>query len=145
MLPNGTLTSTTHSSSFTNVTEMESFNDSHDFSIYSFKSDRDMDLIPSNLMFLSDFEDVQSIWPLKGLILFRRMNTLDILLKCVKWKGHIDKSESLGSMRDICFSSIHPPTMEPNKWIQPTSHLTSVRHGTYLRGGTEVQFYKFDM
>ncbi|GFV53274.1 hypothetical protein TNCV_1645061 [Trichonephila clavipes] len=29
-----------------------------------------------------------------------------------------------------------PPTMEPNKGRQPAGHLTCVRHGTYLRGGT---------
>ncbi|GFT03516.1 hypothetical protein TNCV_2986421 [Trichonephila clavipes] len=33
-------------------------------------------------------------------------------------------------------SSTPPPTMEPNKGRQPAGHLTCVRHGTYLRGGT---------
>ncbi|GFV53283.1 hypothetical protein TNCV_1645151 [Trichonephila clavipes] len=32
--------------------------------------------------------------------------------------------------------STPPPTMEPNKGRQPAGHLTCVRHGTYLRGGT---------
>ncbi|GFT66876.1 hypothetical protein TNCV_996611 [Trichonephila clavipes] len=65
---NGSLTSTTHSSSFTSVTEMESFKDSenpkdfNDFSLNSFKSDRDMNSISSNLTSLSDSEgdDLQS-------------------------------------------------------------------------------------
>ncbi|GFQ71996.1 hypothetical protein TNCT_604681 [Trichonephila clavata] len=59
---NGSPTSTTPSSSFTNVTEMQSFNDSDDpkdfddFSVNSFKSDRDMDSTSSDLMSLSDSE-----------------------------------------------------------------------------------------
>ncbi|GFU70739.1 hypothetical protein TNCV_493021 [Trichonephila clavipes] len=35
-------------------------------------------------------------------------------------------------------SGTPPPTMEPNKGRQPAGHLTCVRHGTYLRGGTGV-------
>ncbi|GFX45420.1 hypothetical protein TNCV_1026801 [Trichonephila clavipes] len=57
----------THSSSFTNVTEMGSFNDSEDlkdfddFSPNSFKSDRDIDSISLHLMSLCDSKgDVQS-------------------------------------------------------------------------------------
>ncbi|GFW13958.1 hypothetical protein TNCV_4700931 [Trichonephila clavipes] len=65
---NGSLSSTTSSSSFTNVTEMDSFNDSEDpkdfgdFSLNSFKSDRQIDSTSSDLTSLSDSEgDVQSI------------------------------------------------------------------------------------
>ncbi|GFR23724.1 hypothetical protein TNCT_138271 [Trichonephila clavata] len=63
---NGSLASSTPSSSFTNVTEMESFNDSEDpkdfddFSMNSFKSNQEMDSISSDLTSLSDSaEDTQ--------------------------------------------------------------------------------------
>ncbi|GFT81046.1 hypothetical protein TNCV_1935811 [Trichonephila clavipes] len=43
-------------------------------------------------------------------------------------------------MSDIlCSPSTPPPTMEPNKGRQPSGHLTCVRHGTYLRGGTKFE------
>ncbi|GFQ82087.1 hypothetical protein TNCT_142101 [Trichonephila clavata] len=57
---NGSLASITNSSYFTNVTEMESFSedpkDFDDFSLNSFRSDRDTDSISSRLTFLRDSE-----------------------------------------------------------------------------------------
>ncbi|GFY44960.1 hypothetical protein TNIN_138621 [Trichonephila inaurata madagascariensis] len=59
---NGSLTFTTFSSSFTNVTEIELFNDSDDpkdFDDFSLILDRDMESTSSDLTSLSNSEDVQ--------------------------------------------------------------------------------------
>ncbi|GFW23354.1 hypothetical protein TNCV_3804531 [Trichonephila clavipes] len=63
------------------------------------------------------------------------------------------KIESYGApLREIScwvpcvFFAVHPstppPTTESNKGRQPAGHLTCVRHGTYLRGGTGVYNYR---
>ncbi|GFU70926.1 hypothetical protein TNCV_3633381 [Trichonephila clavipes] len=48
--------------------------------------------------------------------------------------GH-EESSGFNNRVD-CSTRTPPPTMEPNKGRQPAGHLTCVRHGTYLRGGT---------
>ncbi|GFQ80669.1 hypothetical protein TNCT_137291 [Trichonephila clavata] len=88
----GSLMSTTHSNSFTNVTEMESFidsNDPDDFSMYFLKSYRDMDSISSNLTSLSDSEgDVQyaegSSVPTKRIVFQKVKKFLGRLMKATQ-------------------------------------------------------------
>ncbi|GFQ80672.1 hypothetical protein TNCT_137301 [Trichonephila clavata] len=78
----GSLMSTTHSNSFTNVTEMESFidsNDPDDFSMYFLKSYRDIDSMPSNLTSLSGSEgNVQSA---EGSFVPKKRNTFQKVKK----------------------------------------------------------------
>ncbi|GFQ71253.1 hypothetical protein TNCT_684311 [Trichonephila clavata] len=88
---NGSLTSTP-SSSFTNVTEMESFNDSRDsdgFSLNSFNSDRDIHSKSSDFTSLSDSE--RNILSTEGSSVPKKCN---VFQKVKKFFGRLRKATS---------------------------------------------------